>query len=84
MSQHTNPASAPPDFHCPMHAEVNQSMPGVCPKCGMDLVPEGTRFGMLRHMLSMPGHMLRRPWLLVGMAVAMVAMAAIMAALMLC
>jgi hypothetical protein len=62
-----------------MHAEVHQSIPGVCPKCGMDLVPEGARFGMLRHMMSMPRHMLRRPWMLVVMGAAMVA---IMAALM--
>ncbi len=24
------------------------------PKCGMDLLPEGTRFGMLRHMIKSP------------------------------
>jgi hypothetical protein len=39
----------------------------------MDLVPEGARFGMLRHMLSMPRHMLRRPWMLGGMAMAIMA-----------
>ena len=78
MSPNTNPASAPPNFYCPMHAEVNQAIPGVCPECGMDLVPEGTRFGMLRHMLSMPRHMLRRPWMLVVMVVAMAIMAVLM------
>ena len=45
----------------------------------MDLVPQGASFAMLRHMMSMPGHVLRRPWMLVVMGVAM---AAIMAALM--
>lgn len=25
-------------YTCPMHPEVVQSKPGVCPKCGMDLV----------------------------------------------
>jgi len=74
-----NSAATPPNFLCPMHAEVNQTNPGVCPKCGMDLVPEGARFGMLRHMMSMPRHMFRRPWMLAVMGVAM---AAIMAALM--
>jgi len=37
-------ASAPPApaavvYTCPMHPEVQQSGPGKCPKCGMDLVP---------------------------------------------
>lgn len=26
-------------YTCPMHAEVKQSSPGQCPKCGMNLVP---------------------------------------------
>jgi hypothetical protein len=41
-------------FLCPMHREVRQPNPGKCPKCGMDLLPEGTRFGMLRHMTKSP------------------------------
>ena len=41
-------------FLCPMHPDVRQPNPGKCPKCGMDLIPEGTRFGMLRHMTSSP------------------------------
>ena len=28
-------------YTCPMHPEVRQKGPGQCPKCGMDLVPEG-------------------------------------------
>jgi len=44
-------------YLCPMHSDVRQSKPGKCPKCGMDLLPEGTRFGMLRHMLSSPLHL---------------------------
>jgi hypothetical protein len=78
MSLKTNSASALPNFCCPMHAGVNQAIPGLCPKCGMDLVPEGARFSMLRHMLSMPRHMLPRPWMLVVMGVAMAIMAALM------
>ena len=59
-------------YLCPMHSEVRQSNPGKCPKCGMDLLPEGTRFGMLRHMAKNP-----------VMVIVMVAiMAVIMAALM--
>lgn len=37
-------------YICPMHASVRQSSPGKCPKCGMALVPENTRFALLRHM----------------------------------
>jgi len=29
---------------------------GKCPECGMDLLPEGTKFGLLRHMFSSPLH----------------------------
>lgn len=31
-------APAAAAFTCPMHPEVQQAMPGKCPKCGMDLV----------------------------------------------
>lgn len=79
MSVDTNPSSKPSAFYCPMHPGVRQAVPGACSKCGMDLVPEGARFGMLRHVLSMPRHMLQRPWLLVVMAAAMAIMAAAMA-----
>lgn len=41
-------------YLCPMHADVRQPGPGKCPRCGMDLLPEGTRFGMLRHMAKSP------------------------------
>ena len=41
-------------YLCPMHRDVRQQGPGKCPKCGMDLLPEGTRFGMLRHMTNSP------------------------------
>src|SRR6266568_4546258 len=41
-------------YHCPMHPEVRQPSSGKCPKCGMDLLPEGIRFGMLRHMIKSP------------------------------
>jgi RND family efflux transporter MFP subunit len=37
------PASATPAviYTCPMHPEVTSPTPGKCPKCGMDLVPQG-------------------------------------------
>ncbi len=27
-------------YTCPMHPEIRQTMPGMCPECGMNLVPE--------------------------------------------
>ena len=41
-------------YLCPMHPDVRQPTPGKCPKCGMALLPEDTRFGMLRHMIKSP------------------------------
>ena len=41
-------------YLCPMHPEIRQPNSGKCPKCGMDLLPEGTRFAMLRHMIKSP------------------------------
>jgi hypothetical protein len=59
-------------YVCPMHPDVRQPTSGKCPKCGMDLLAEGTRFAMLRHMISNPLHR-------VVMAAVMVAlMAAVM------
>lgn len=43
-------------YICPMHADVRVPAPGKCVHCGMQLLAEGTRFGMLRHMLSSPLH----------------------------
>lgn len=34
----TNPAASAVVYTCPMHPEIQQSTPGTCPKCGMDLV----------------------------------------------
>lgn len=53
MSQ---PASDGTVYVCPMHAGVRQPGPGTCPECGMDLLPEGTRFALLRHIMSKPLH----------------------------
>lgn len=59
-------------YICPMHSNVRQPNPGKCPTCGMALLPEGTKFGMLRHMLSSPLHL----------TVMILLMLAVMAALM--
>ncbi len=59
-------------YVCPMHSGVRQNGPGKCPQCGMALLPEGARFGFLRHMLSSPLHV----------AIMVAAMIALMAAAM--
>ena len=41
-------------YVCPMHSGIRQPNPGKCPKCAMDLLPEGTKFGLLRHMTKNP------------------------------
>ena len=62
-------------YLCPMHPEVRQPNPGKCSRCGMNLQLEGTRFGLLRHMLSNPFHLLVMVGLMaVIMAVAMMMM----------
>jgi hypothetical protein len=43
-------------YTCPMRKSTRRSGPGQCPTCGMALLPEGTSFAMVRHMLSSPMH----------------------------
>ena len=52
-----NQKSGDQTYICPMHSHVRQPSPGKCPKCGMELLPEGTRFALLRHMASNPLHL---------------------------
>jgi hypothetical protein len=60
------------NYFCPMHRKIRQPYAGKCPKCGMDLVPEGTRFALLRHMAGNPLHLALMAALMVAiMAVAM-------------
>jgi Heavy metal binding domain len=56
-------------YICPMHPAVRQEAAGKSPRCGMQLLPEGTRFALLRHMLS-------RPWHVAGMIAVMLALMA--------
>ena len=59
-------------YLCPMHPEVRQATTGKCPRCGMELLPQGTRFALLRHMASKPLHLvLMLAVMLALMAVAM-------------
>lgn len=57
-------------YHCPMHPEIRQTTPGKCPKCGMALTPEGARFGLLRHVLSSPLHLVAMAGLMALLMVA--------------
>lgn len=52
----SNQSPAAQVYTCPMHRDVHQQGPGKCPNCGMALLPEGTRFALLRHMTSSPLH----------------------------
>jgi len=62
-------------YVCPMHSDIRQSSPGNCSKCGMALLPEGTRFAFIRHMLSNPMHIVVMAALMVAaMAIAMMVM----------
>jgi hypothetical protein len=53
-----------------MHPNVRASGPGKCPECGMALLPEGTRFALLRHMLT-PLHLS----IMVGLMIVIMAIA---------
>jgi hypothetical protein len=57
-------------YICPMHSGVRQSAPGKCPRCGMALVPENTRFALLRHMLGSPLHLVIMAGLMVALMTA--------------
>jgi heavy metal-binding protein len=61
-----------PVYVCPMHADVRAAAPGTCPHCHMKLVAEGTRFGILKHMVSSPLH------IAVMVAIMLAVMAAVM------
>ena len=59
-------------YYCPMHSDVHGVDGGKCPHCNMELIPEGTRLGFVRHMLGNPLH------LIVMAAIMLAVMAAIM------
>lgn len=62
-------------YTCPMHPAVRRPGPGTCPDCGMALLPEGTRFAIVRHMLSSPMHIAVMAVVMLGiMAVIMMMM----------
>lgn len=61
-------------YVCPMHWDVRKPNPGRCPKCGMALVPEGARFGLLRHMASNPLHLVVMGGVMIAIMVAVMKM----------
>jgi len=68
-------SSKAPVYFCPMHSDVREPGPGKCPKCGMSLLPEGTRFAIIRHMISNPVHLgIMATVMLAVMAAAMIMM----------
>ena len=44
-------------YICPMHPQVRRIALARCPECGMALMPEGTRFALVRHMIASPAHL---------------------------
>ena len=61
-------------YICPMHSDIRQDTLGKCPRCGMALVPENTRFALLRHMFGRPLHLV----IMVGVMAALMAVAMVM------
>ena len=51
-----DPSSAPTDYVCPMDAEVHQTHPGSCPKCGMALEPATAQAPVTRTDYTCPMH----------------------------
>jgi hypothetical protein len=69
-----NPSNRNRIHFCPMHSGVQRLHSGKCPKCGMDLVLEDTRFALLRPMASNPLHLA----IMAGVMVAIIAAAMMM------
>jgi hypothetical protein len=66
---------APRPIYAPCIPTFVRPARAKCPKCGMDLLPEGTRFGLLQHMISSPFHLaVMLTAMLVLMAAAMMMM----------
>lgn len=63
----SSPQTGAKIYTCPMHRSVRQAGPGACPVCGMALLPEGTRFAIVRHMLSSPMHIAAMAVVMLGL-----------------
>ena len=60
-------------YTCPMHKDVRQIGPGKCSSCGMALLPVGTRFAIIKHMMSGP-----MPFVIGGVMIALMAVVMMM------
>jgi Heavy metal binding domain len=61
----------PQVYYCPMHPSVRYRHPGTCPYCGQELRPDGSRFAMLRQIISNPTHMVIMAALMAGVMAAL-------------
>lgn len=43
-------------YTCPMHPDVHQPLPGLCPECGMNLIPEKKKEGHAQKADTHAGH----------------------------
>ena len=60
-------------YTCPMHKDLRQIGPGKCPSCGMALLPVGTHFAIIKHMMSGP-----MPFVMAGVMIALMAVVMMM------
>ncbi len=44
-------------YICPMHPRIRHGAAGRCFTCDMPLLPEGTRFALLRYMAASPRYL---------------------------
>jgi Cu2+-exporting ATPase len=74
----TAPQGAPEGqmYTCPMHPEILQTRPGMCPECGMSLIPTDKKLmpsehtgGMDKHAGHNTNSFLQKFWIAVGLSV---------------
>lgn len=61
-------------YVCPMHPDVHAVEAGKCPRCHMDLIAEGSKFAIVRHMLGSPRHLVVMIVLMLAIMVALMMM----------
>lgn len=50
-------------YVCPMHPEVRKEKPGICPQCGMNLVPTFSKATPEKHAGHRAGNFLKKFWI---------------------
>jgi Cu+-exporting ATPase len=60
-------------YTCPMHPEILQARPGMCPECGMNLVPTTQTAGQTHDLNKHEGHntssFLQKFWIALGLSI---------------